>query len=343
MVERKTRLDFYLKGRNAELNSHLLMRLIRPNIPSTFQKDIVFAELFEGANLIFNHLKKWSLKGDAAWDDAPSFKDLKRYADETRDSYWHGSYPNVCNFSVNSPYVILYKNIPIIYLSVAYAWMLSDRATLNTNFQHYLEKMSESNWEHGILYRRCMETAEMVVEDLKEESMHYAEAIADDTCDNIIPELTEEEIEEMIQFDTWQKEALSNYERIKKENEDLKEQLQKEREVCQAQQANQEDVQQSQFGMSEETMDSMQMKLRIEVLNRIMNKAGIDSETISKQRLASTMATLYRLILGQGTDRKLKENIGKVVYNEKPEGTDEKVKEINKCLQKLGDDFTIKL
>lgn len=98
-----------------------------------------------------------------------------------------------------------------------------------------------------------------------------------------------------------------------------------------------------QFEIPEDTMDSMQLKLRIEVLNRIMAKAGVDLTTITEKRIMTHMVTLYNFLLGQGTTRILKENIGKVVYTKKPKGTDEKVKELNMLLQKLDDDFIINL
>lgn len=87
----------------------------------------------------------------------------------------------------------------------------------------------------------------------------------------------------------------------------------------------------------------VELKLRIETLNLLLRKAGYDTNRIKKDRLNASMRKLYRLILGQGADSLLKECIGKVTYKKKPQGVDEKVKEINEILGKINSDWRIQL
>ena len=98
-----------------------------------------------------------------------------------------------------------------------------------------------------------------------------------------------------------------------------------------------------QFEIPEETIDSVQLKIRIQVLNLLMRNLGYDIDTINNKKLNTTMVTLYRLILGKGATSLLTPCIGKVTYTNKPKGTDEKVKEVNQLLQKINKDWSIKL
>ena len=225
MEELKTRLDFYLKGRMAELNTYLLMRLIEPNIPSDYHGDTTYAEIFDGAKLVYNHLKKWSEKGEAAWDDTPSYEDLMKYACDMRDATWQWHYPTDSDRCYNHPIAMLYDNTPILYICVAYAWMLSWRSSLNITLKFYLDRMCSESWQHGITYRRCMETAEMVVEDLKETSTQYSEVIEEDDYPPEEFSWSDEDWEEYERYNKWLNEATENYDRIKQENESLQLQI----------------------------------------------------------------------------------------------------------------------
>jgi len=97
------------------------------------------------------------------------------------------------------------------------------------------------------------------------------------------------------------------------------------------------------FEMPEETIESIQLKPRIEVLNLLMRNLGYDIKTINEKKLNSTMVKLYQLILGKGATSLLTPCIGKVTYIKKPEGIDEQVKDINQLLQKINKDWSIKL
>ncbi len=119
--------------------------------------------------------------------------------------------------------------------------------------------------------------------------------------------------------------------RLKNENKELKENKRL------------KEQQSGQFEIPEETIDSVQLKIRIQVLNFLMRNLGYDIETINNKKLNTTMVTLYRLILGKGATSLLTPCIGKVTYTNKPKGTDEKVKEVNQLLQKINKDWSIKL
>lgn len=93
---------------------------------------------------------------------------------------------------------------------------------------------------------------------------------------------------------------------------------------------------------SEDASDYL-LKLRIELLNFLLARAGFSLAVIKEKRLVSNMVRLYRIILGGGAESLLKENIGKVVYKEKPAGLGEKVKEINRLLMKINEEWSIKL
>lgn len=93
----------------------------------------------------------------------------------------------------------------------------------------------------------------------------------------------------------------------------------------------------------ENTTSKYPLKLRIELLNHLLAQAGFPSAVIKENRLASNVVKLYHIILGEGANRLLKENIGKVVYKQKPDGLDEKVKEVNKLLIKINEKWSIKL
>ena len=93
----------------------------------------------------------------------------------------------------------------------------------------------------------------------------------------------------------------------------------------------------------EESGTDYPLKLRIELLNFLLAQAGCSLEQIKEKRLSTNVAKLYRIILDKGANRLLKENIGKVVYEKKPAGLDEKVKEVNKLLMKINDEWSIKL
>ena len=119
--------------------------------------------------------------------------------------------------------------------------------------------------------------------------------------------------------------------RLKNENKELKENKRL------------KEQQSGQFEIPEETIDSVQLKIRIQVLNFLMRNLGYDIETINNKKLNTTMVTLYRLILGKGATSLLTPCIGKVTYTNKPKGTDEKVKEVNQLLHKINKDWSIKL
>lgn len=93
----------------------------------------------------------------------------------------------------------------------------------------------------------------------------------------------------------------------------------------------------------EEDLPTVVLKLRIELLNFLLGRAGFDIKRIQDGRLGSTIIELYHLILNEGAVSLLRANIGKVVYKEKPKGLDEKVKDINKLLMKLNEEWSIQL
>ena len=93
----------------------------------------------------------------------------------------------------------------------------------------------------------------------------------------------------------------------------------------------------------EDSPEEVELKIRIEVLNLLLREAGYDTKTIKEKRLNIKMTKLYHLILNKGTESLLKKCIGKVTYKRKPDGIDEKVKEINSLLGKINNDWKIQL
>ena len=85
------------------------------------------------------------------------------------------------------------------------------------------------------------------------------------------------------------------------------------------------------------------LKMRIELLNHLLARAGFPLARISEKKLKTTLCKLYHIILGEGADSLLKPCIGKVVYKKKPEDLDKKVKEINSLLAKIDEEWKIKL
>ncbi len=95
--------------------------------------------------------------------------------------------------------------------------------------------------------------------------------------------------------------------------------------------------------LSDEDLPTAVLKLRIELLNLLLGKAGFDIKRIQDGRLGSTIIELYHLILNEGAVSLLRANIGKVVYKKKPKEVDEKVKEINELLAKLDKEWSMQL
>ncbi len=95
--------------------------------------------------------------------------------------------------------------------------------------------------------------------------------------------------------------------------------------------------------LHDEDLPEALLKLRIAVLNFLMEKVGFDIKRIQDGRLGSTFIKLYHLILNEGAVNLLRANIGRVVYKKKPEEVDAQVKEINELLVKLDKDWHIKL
>lgn len=93
----------------------------------------------------------------------------------------------------------------------------------------------------------------------------------------------------------------------------------------------------------EEDLPTAVLKLRIELLNFLLAQGGCSMELITAKYLKSTLCKLYHIILGEGAESLLKPNIGKVSYKKKPDGLDDKIKDINKLLAKINEDWNIKL
>lgn len=92
-----------------------------------------------------------------------------------------------------------------------------------------------------------------------------------------------------------------------------------------------------------QTVEIPRLKIRIELLNMFFRELGYDTAWFTKNRKRLPLARVYAAILGHNKPSNIKEDVGKVIYVERPKELNEEVAEINKILADINNKWEIKL
>ena len=84
-------------------------------------------------------------------------------------------------------------------------------------------------------------------------------------------------------------------------------------------------------------------RIRIEMLNFLFAKLGKDTDWITKNRKALPLARVYAVIMGVEKPNGIRDDVGRVVYNEHSEELNRDLEEINGYLQNIDNDWRITL
>ena len=84
-------------------------------------------------------------------------------------------------------------------------------------------------------------------------------------------------------------------------------------------------------------------RVRIEMLNFLFAKLGKDADWITKNRKALPLARVYAVIMGDENPNGIRDDVGRVVYNEHSEKLNKDLEEINGYLQNIDKNWRISL
>ena len=173
MGKEKTTLDYYLEGKDGELNQMLLVRLIQPHLCGNYKQSTeLCSEIFDGAQLMKVYVEKWKDRDAEDESGKLHFSNLSEQA-----TYIFNSGIIALSYPLNVNSVGAVERVPNLYIAVAYAWMYAHPEKYSALFRLDLKDAAQ---EAAMLQNssadRLISLGKIIVDDWREGQPH-ADAI----------------------------------------------------------------------------------------------------------------------------------------------------------------------